>query len=74
MPRQKVDRSEDIADLKILHCVDVLGLTYAQTAERFRCSRAKVAGFCQRIKQIDEPCACEKPENQDGGMPDRWWQ
>lgn len=41
--------------------------------QRFDLSNSALSGIMNRYRQSFLPCACEKPENRDGGMPDRWW-
>lgn len=40
---------------------------------RFDLTNSALSGIMNRYRQSFLPCACEKPQNCDGGMPDRWW-
>lgn len=69
-------RQADIDALRILDCYHDEGLSVSETGEALGISRNSVAGTIWRIRIAHEeagPCHCRKPENQDGGMPRRWW-
>lgn len=66
-------RKDDLRLLKILHLKDNEGLTNQQIASRFRVSVGSIAGQVGQVKSAVLPCICGKPQNMDGGMPERWW-
>lgn len=67
-------RREDECDLEIMHLVEGEGLTLALVAERLGLTRSTVSGRVRRVRLADDvPDQCRKVENQDGGMPERWW-
>jgi ParB-like chromosome segregation protein Spo0J len=70
--------------LVLLTLVDVHKKTFAEAGARLGLSRSAVAGYVRRIT-LDTLAAeeaplppgevpAQKPENLDGGMPERWWQ
>lgn len=67
--------------LEMLDAVHRQGLSRGEAARAMslflgrKVSRATVIGLLYRIEQAHGkvPCVCSKPENQDGGMPSRWW-
>lgn len=68
-------RYDDEEVLHLLHLRDHDGLTAAQAAKATGRSRSSVLGIEKRVR---DQCQrhfdlCTKPENQDGGMPARWW-
>lgn len=66
-------REEDILCLNILHLTENEGLSARQAAEKLGTTKSAVLGFVNRVRNAQEPCECTKPENKDGGMPERWW-
>lgn len=67
-------RQDDETVLKILHRIDVLGIKYGEAGAPFGKSRSAVSGMIHHLRRQEvTACACEKPENRDGGMPTRWW-
>lgn len=67
-------RSDDLRVLTMLDLRDGVGLNRAMIGERFGMSKSAVAGALYRIDIAEQPCACVKPENKDGGMPRGWWK
>lgn len=75
MATTRADRAQDLRDLLMLHLLENEGYSAAELAPRFGTSRAAIEGFRNRTSTFVRRmgCACEKPENRDGGMPERWW-
>lgn len=73
MPNRAPDRAEDIRLLNIIDAKLRGDLTGPQVRERFGISNSALQGIMSRYRASWLPCACAKPENRDGGMPDRWW-
>jgi len=79
-------RSDDEGLLHLLDLRDEHGLTFTEMAERTGRTRSSIAGAFKRFRDGDMKfvqrcadqglpyCACQKPENRDGGMPVRWWK
>lgn len=67
---------DDEMCLRALHAVDVEGVSRAVVARRMGVSRSAVIGILHRINAETDAVLekCKKPENRDGGMPDKWWQ
>ena len=65
----------DLELLEALYMRDVEHKTFTPIAKRFKKSRAAMIGALYRINDdlARHPCEATKPENRDGGMPDRWW-
>jgi len=70
---QKGSRAADEEQLAILDCYEHDGP--AITKERFGITNSKLQGIRDRMRKRGpaDACECTKPENQDGGMPRRWW-
>lgn len=68
-------RADDLELLNILDLHERQGLTAAQVAERMGGSRSSILGKVHRVRCDADatPCHAARPENQDGGMPERWW-
>ena len=74
-------RADDLRLLEALDLRERLGMTFADVAMRmprrdgYRMSRGGVIGILSRVVRAHEaiPCNCVKPDNRDGGMPERWW-
>lgn len=68
-------REHDLRDLNILHMVENEGRTLNEAARLNGVSRSTAYGLRRRVRLACDkhPCACEKPENMDGGMPPLWW-
>jgi hypothetical protein len=69
------DRDEDIFRLEMLYALEGKNQGSTRVARDFGVTRNMVQGMRHRTSSFSAqiPCYCEKPENQDGGMPDRWW-
>lgn len=68
-------RQDDIALLKMLYHMDHCGMTSGEIADAMGRSRSAVMGAIHRVRveMAAFECCCVHPENQDGGMPARWW-
>jgi len=76
-------REDDIVILELLDARDNAGLRgvalrdYGERATGVRLNNAQVQGLRGRIRKtyVDPAyaCFCARPENRDGGMPERWW-
>jgi hypothetical protein len=67
-------RADDEQYLRIMHLIDAEGQTMASVAARTGMTRSSVAGRVKRIRDTYQAQDfCRKPENRDGGMPERWW-
>lgn len=68
-------RADDIRVLKILHDIEEAQLGASVVREKYGLSRGAMAGIRDRFLsgKSHRPCACEKRENQDGGMKPKWW-
>lgn len=70
-------------DEEILHALDLrasgLGATLIarkmSRETRERITKGQIIGILNRVDKDDQkhPCACVKPENKTGGMPEKWW-
>lgn len=60
-------------DAELLDVLDRYARGHRTTsiARAYGMSRNAVLGLMMRTRA---PCACVKPENQDGGMPEGWWR
>jgi ParB-like chromosome segregation protein Spo0J len=75
---------DDRALLTMLWLVEGQGLTFAAAGQRLGTSRSAVAGALRRVRMDSEIAELKpvkpgekrasRPENLDGGMPERWWQ
>ncbi len=86
MASAETSRADDEGLLHLLDLRDECGLTFAEIAERAGRTRSSIAGAFKRFRDGDTKfvqqcadrglpyCACQKPENRDGGMPMRWWK
>ncbi|OWU80445.1 hypothetical protein [Phaeobacter sp. 22II1-1F12B] len=63
-------------DLRALHVIDLRtkGQLTTQLRKDMALTNSSIQGMMKRYRDSDLPCLCEKPENQNGGMPDRWWE
>jgi hypothetical protein len=66
-------RAEDERLLSIIDAKVKGDMTSAQIREMYGISNSALSGIMWRYRDAERPCACVKPENRDGGMPDRWW-
>lgn len=66
-------REQDVRDLHLLDYLERFGR--ARAMADLGASSGRIAGMRWRcVTSRDLPrCKCEKPENQAGGMPPRWW-
>lgn len=71
--RRTPTRSDDLQILEMLHMRDGEGQTLQHIANQFGVSRSSIAGMLHRVDINEAPCACFKPENQDGALGPRWW-
>ncbi|MBN9674624.1 hypothetical protein [Salipiger bermudensis] len=79
-------RADDEGLLHLLDLRDEHGMTFSEISERTGRTRSSIAGAFKRFRDGDTKfvqkcadrglpyCACQKPENRDGGMPVRWWR
>ncbi|MDG3089202.1 hypothetical protein P7F88_25400 [Vibrio hannami] len=76
MSRHRRNALPDEMLLEAMHLTDNEGLTTAQAGEAIGVSKNTIIGVRNRINAeiALNPCLCRKPENIDGGMPERWWQ
>jgi len=67
-------RADDERVLHILHVLEVQGAGVARA--RFGLTNSAVQGMRHRFLRRDAVggCACDRPENRDGGMPADWWR
>lgn len=65
-------RESDERYLEILHLSDS-GLTARQIAGRVGGTKSAIIGALNRIWNEPDKCACVKPENRNGGQPQKWW-
>ena len=74
-----IARERDIELLEMLDAYDRLGLrgddlrAHLRGATGAQWTNGRVQGVRARIRHAELPCACAKPEDKDGGMPERWW-
>lgn len=74
-----VPRARDLDLLEMLDARDRRGLRGKALREHMRkltgetWSAGRVAGAVNRVRAEEVPCACTRPENRNGGMPERWW-
>ena len=73
-------RTDDLVALEVLDAFDNAGLRGAVLRDYVRrqtgvaLTNGQVQGIRNRARQATAvPCKCRKPENRDGGMPERWW-
>ena len=67
-------READELALNILHLRATTDLGTVAIAQRVGRTRGSVLGIEKRIRDAGSaPCACQRPENKDGGMPAKWW-
>ena len=63
--------------LEILDRHERLGLTLEIAGAPFRMTRSAVSGVVSRVRidtnASDRVQLAVKPENRDGGMPEKWW-
>ena len=76
MPVYEPTREEDMRVLELLYEAKKTNATKA--AEKLGTTRSAIQGYLTRThvrrpETAPWPCECNKPENQDGGMPERWW-
>ncbi|MBO29518.1 MAG: hypothetical protein CML61_12325 [Rhodobacteraceae bacterium] len=74
MSAPDIPRSSDERLLMMLDLREAEGLTAKEVGERFGVSKSAVLGAVSRVLKAEVPCACTKPENQDGAMGRRWWK
>lgn len=74
MSARAPSRADDEALLHWLDLRDGEGLTSGQIAARTGKSRNAICGAFARVANAELPCACQRPENRDGGMGRGWWQ
>lgn len=72
---EKHTRQDDMKDLRLLHLRECEGGSLTDCMEASGRSKGSVIGFQNRIRNEHAKCECHctKPENKDGGMPDRGW-
>lgn len=79
MGKRGVTRADDLVVLELLDAHERLGLrggalrNHMTRITQERWGNGRLQGALSRFRVDPEPCACVKPENQDGGMPARWW-
>lgn len=74
-------REDDLRLLEALYLRENLGLPYDQVAPHIPTragtpmSPRGIMGMINRVRRAAamHPCLCRRPENRDGGMPERWW-
>lgn len=71
---QPPTRAEDEALLNLLYLREFDGMGMKEIGERVGMSKNAVIGQINRVMKDMVPCECRKPENRDGGMPNRWWK
>ena len=62
-------------DLRLLHVIDLRtkGQLTTQRRKDMALTNSSIQGMLKRYRDSELPCQCKKAENQNGGMPDRWW-
>lgn len=65
-------REEDLYVLNILDMYD--RYSSPKIAKKLGMTKNTVLGKIYRVRKVEQPCRCIKPENKDGGMPNRWWE
>ena len=73
---------DDGVALDVLDRVERCGMTMAEAGQPHNLTRSAVAGLLKRVRAAialtevrqDPAIHPRKPENCDGGMPERWWQ
>ena len=63
----------DEETLDILDRHERQGQTGPAIAKHYGTSKSAIMGLIHRVRREEQPCKCRKPENKDGGMPERWW-
>ncbi|WP_026756688.1 hypothetical protein [Sediminimonas qiaohouensis] len=74
-------RSDDLELLEILDMHEARGMSMREIAkllsarQRRLVTRNSVLGRVHRVRKDMEKhqCRATRPENRDGGMPERWW-
>ncbi|WP_136441611.1 hypothetical protein [Pacificoceanicola onchidii] len=68
-------RKDDEFDLEVMARLDVDLASPAQVGRGMGLTKGQVSGIKHRMIEASKVCpdAAIKPENQDGGMPARWW-
>lgn len=72
--RHDADAWTDERLLRALHPCDHERMTMAAIGQALGVSRSSVCGALKRIRDDEQPCACVKPQNRDGGMRPLWWK
>ena len=73
MPPHHKTREDDMRLLNILD-MKIKGQVHpVDLRKKFGLTNSALSGIMNRYRQSEEPCACVRPENKDGGMQDRWW-
>lgn len=67
-------RKRDEIDLMALHLVDGEHLSALKAGRKVGLTKGTVIGMRWRVNKTQVIDVCEKPENQDGGMPELWWK
>lgn len=70
-------REDDERALEILDLWDSGDMRGADLRERFGMSNGSIQGLvlrCLKTPDREHRCACQKPENKNGGMPRGWWR
>lgn len=74
-----IPRRKDIEILELLDAHERLGLSGGALRAHMRAatgepwSKGRVVGALNRVYNSELTCACVKPDNRNGGMPERWW-
>lgn len=79
-PARRLSRGADELALDVLHLRDNAGLSFGRIAAILTEKHGQPVtknGCISLARRFGDdvalPCLCEEPENQDGGMPERWW-
>lgn len=70
-------KDSEFTDKQILTMLDLRdheGWTAKAIGERFGVSKGTIIGLFDRIRKKEQPDACLKAENRNGGMPRKWWK
>ena len=68
-------RADDERVLRILHMLEVDGLSATEVGKRLGITRSAVLGYKHRaLVEGYAPSTATRPENQDGALGPLWWQ
>ncbi|WP_439137504.1 hypothetical protein [Roseicyclus sp.] len=76
MARGNPTRADDERLLRIIDARIKGHISGPEIRKRYGITNSALSGIMNRYRasEAECPCACVKPENRAGGMPDRWWE